>query len=255
MPAGLREQVRAREPTIGSWVSLSDPAVAEATAELGFDFALVDTEHTTTSLETVAEMARAVDAADSETETLVRVPWNDKVRIKRVLDVGVSGVMVPMIESAAEAREFVEATRYPPEGVRGVAGGRAARYGLDLPDYVTDYDAPVTIAQVETEAGLDNVEEIVAVDGLDAIFVGPADLSAALGIFGQWEDSLFVDAVETIVDAAHAEGMPAATLATQPGDVEKWVAMGFDIVIAGIDMSYIMTGAGEAKATWEGAIE
>lgn len=253
--AGLREKVRAREPTVGSWVSLADPAVAEATAEHGFDFALVDTEHTTMSLETVGEMARAVDAAQGPTETIVRVPWNDKVRIKRVLDIGVSGVMVPMVETAEEARAFVEATRYPPEGVRGVAGGRAARYGLDLPEYVTDYDAPVTIAQVETEAGLENVEEIVAVDGLDAVFVGPADLSTALGIFGQWEDARFVEAVETIVDAAHAADIPAATLATQHDQIETWVEMGFDVVMAGLDMSYVMTGAGRAKATWEGAVE
>lgn len=251
----LRERVRAREPTVGSWVSLSDPAVAEATAETGFDFALVDTEHTTMSLETVGEMARAVDAAAGDTETIVRIPWNDQVRIKRVLDIGVSGVMVPMVESAAEAEEFVAATRYPPDGNRGIAGGRAARYGLDMPEYVTENEPPLTIAQVETEPGLDNVEDIVAVEGLDAVFVGPADLSAALDMFGQWEDERFVEAVETIVDAAHAEGKPAATIATQVEDVEKWVDMGFDVVMAGIDMSHVMTGAARAKAAWEGATE
>lgn len=254
-PMGLRERLRTGASTVGSWISLSDPAVAEATALQGFDFAVIDTEHTTTSLDTVEAMARAVGAAGTRTETVVRVPWNDPVRLKRVLDVGVSGVMVPMIESATEAREFVEATRYPPDGIRGVAGGRAARYGLDMPEYVTEYDAPVTIAQVETRPGLERVEDIVTVDGLDAVFVGPADLSAALGVFGQWEDETFLEAVDTIVDAAHAAGKPAATLATQVEDIETWVEIGFDVVIAGIDMSHLVGGARRAKATWENATE
>jgi 2-dehydro-3-deoxyglucarate aldolase/4-hydroxy-2-oxoheptanedioate aldolase len=112
----LRGRFRDGESVVGTWVSLSDPAVAEIGAELGFDFALVDTEHTPNSLETVIAMVRAVDAAEGSTRAVVRVPWNDPVRIKRVLDIGVAGVMVPMVGSAEEARDFVKAPRTPSGG-------------------------------------------------------------------------------------------------------------------------------------------
>jgi len=249
----LRGRFRDEESVVGTWVSLSDPAVAEIGAELGFDFALVDTEHTANSLETVIAMARAVDAAEGSTRTVVRVPWNDPVRIKRVLDIGVAGVMVPMVGSAEEARDFVEATRYPPDGVRGVAGGRASRYGLDFEEYVRSDDAPLTVAQIETEDGLDAVEEIAAVDGLDALFVGPADLSAALGVFGEWDSERFLAAVEAVVDAADEAGVPVGTLATTPDGVEDWVDLGFDFVIAGTDTAHLVGGSLRALQAHESA--
>jgi 2-keto-3-deoxy-L-rhamnonate aldolase RhmA len=226
------------------------------TASMGFDFALVDMEHTPASFETVTETTRAVDAADGDTATIARAPWNDPVAIKRILDAGVQGVMVPMVESAEEAEAFVEATRYPPEGIRGVAGARAADYGLSLGEYVAEANERiVTIAQVETEAGLANVEEIAAVDGLDALFVGPADLSTALGIFGEYDHPEFDAAVETILETAHAEDVPVSTLAASGDQIEDWVDRGFDFLMAGIDASYVMAGAGRAKATAEAAFE
>ena len=174
-------------------------------ASLGFDFLLIDTEHTTMSLETVENMVRAADAADGEAPTVVRVPWNDPVRIKRVLDIGVDGVMVPMVESADEARELVSATRYPPEGKRGIAAGRAADYGLHFEEYVRNADGSIlTVVQIETETGLANVDEIAAVDGVDALFVGPADLSGSLGVFAQWESDRLADAIDDVVEIGRA---------------------------------------------------
>lgn len=254
--APLRQRVRDGEPVVGSWISLADPAVAEMTAGLDFDFALVDMEHAPSSFETVTDLTRGVDAAEGDTATVARVPWNDHVAIKRVLDVGVDGVMVPMVGSAAEAREFVEATRYPPEGIRGVAAARAADYGLSFEAYVDRAnEETLTIGQIETTAGLENVEEIVAVDGLDALFVGPADLSTAVGAFGEYESDVFLDAVERVLDAAHAADIPVSTLATSPDQIQTWVDMGFDFLMAGIDASYILSGAARAKGTAEQAFE
>ena len=185
MSGQLKEALARFEQPTGNWISIGHPSVTEVSAELGFDFVLVDTEHTTMSLETVENHVRAVDAAAGKTEAVVRVPSSDIVRVKRILDTGAVGVMVPMVESADEAERIVEAVRYPPEGVRGIAGGRASQYGLDMEEYVaTANDSVVTIVQIETRAGLQNVGEIADVDGIDAVFVGPADLSGALDVFG-----------------------------------------------------------------------
>lgn len=250
----LRDRLRARDPLVGSWVSLGDPAVAEMVASLGFDFVLVDMEHTDATVETVTGMARAVDAADADVPTVVRVPWNDHVIVKRVLDLGVRGVMVPMVGSADEARDLVAATRYPPSGIRGVAAGRAADYGLSIDEYMASADATtVTIAQIETEAGLEEVEAIAAVEDLDALFVGPADLSKALGVFGEYDDPTFVDAVDRILSAAHEADTPVATLAASADDIERWIDWGFDFLMAGVDAAHVLAGAARAKGTAESA--
>lgn len=251
----LSEILRKREPAVGSWITLRDPSVAELAAELEFDFAVLDIEHTPTTMESLIEMVRAVDAADSRTESIVRLPWNDPVVVKRVLDTGASGVMAPMIESAEEARALVDATRYPPDGIRGVAGSRASRYGLEMEEYFhSANDEIVTIAQIETEKGLDNIEAIAAVEGIDGLFVGPADLSANLGIYGEWESEEFLAAVDTVIEAAHAADTAVSTLAVREADIERWVSRGYDFVMAGIDTAHLMAGNRRAKSAFEDAM-
>jgi len=252
----LVDTLRAREAAVGNWLSLRDPAVAEISAELGFDFVVLDIEHTTNTLETVVDMARATDAAGTGTEAIVRLPWNDPVVVKRVLDTGVAGVMSPMVDDAADARAFVEATRYPPEGIRGVAGGRASRYGLEMDDYVAEAnDRVLTVAQVETESGFEHVEEIAAVDGLDGLFLGPADLSTNLGVYGEYESAEFLDAVDRVVAAAHAEDKPVATLAFGREEIERYVDRGFDFMMVGTDTSHLMGGSATSKAAFEAAVD
>ncbi|NGM67701.1 aldolase [Natronolimnobius sp. AArcel1] len=251
-------ELRNREPLVGTWVALGDPAIAELSASLAFDAVVIDGEHSTNSLETITEMVRAVDAAsaDREVGSIVRLSENDATEIKRVLDSGVSGVMAPMIDSPEDARELVEATRYPPDGVRGVGYGRGTGYGEAFPDYLEQAnDEIVTIAQIETEAGFEHVEEIAAVDGLDGLFVGPADLSAALGMFGETESDDFLSAVDRVLEAGHAVDKPVATLAFEEAEIERWVDCGFDFVLAGVDIDYIQAGATQAITMFEDALD
>lgn len=252
----LSVRVRNREPTVGSWLALASPTVAELVATQPFDFVMIDMEHTEATAETVTSMLRAVDAAEGDTEALVRIPSTDRSHVNRILDAGASGLMVPMIETAEEARAFAERARYPPDGERGIAGGRAAAYGQRMGEYLGNANEDVlTVVQIESELGLENVDAIAAVEALDALFVGPADLSAALGMLGQYDDPEFETAVERIVDAAHEKDVPVGTLATSAAGPEHWVDRGMDFVIAGIDAEYLVEGADAARAEFDSAIE
>ncbi|RKD97978.1 HpcH/HpaI aldolase family protein [Halopiger aswanensis] len=253
-------RLRNRESLVGTWVALSDPAIAEISAQLAFDAVMIDAEHSTNSIETVTAMARAVDAAAVEAETdpgtIVRLSENDPTEIKRTLDAGVDGVMAPMIDSAEDARNLVAATRYPPEGVRGVGYGRGTEYGEAFPEHLERANAEtLALAQIETESGFENVEEIAAVDGLDGLFVGPADLSAALDLFGETDGDEFLEAVDRVLEAGHAVDKPVATLAFEEDEIERWVDRGFDFVLAGVDIDYLQRGGRRAKAAFEDAID
>lgn len=252
--ATLRNRVLDREPTVGCWVSLASPAVAELLAAQPFDFVVLDMEHTEATVETVVHMLRGVDGAAGETDALVRLPSTDRSHVNRVLDAGASGVMVPMIHTAEEARTLAERARYPPEGVRGIAGGRAAAYGQEMGSYLaTANDEIVTVCQIESERGLANVADIAAVDQLDALFVGPADLSAALGCLGEFDHPDFEAALDRILGAAKDRDVPVGTLATQAAGPERWVEAGFDFVVAGIDAQFLAAGAAAAREAYESA--
>ncbi|AEN04543.1 HpcH/HpaI aldolase/citrate lyase family protein [Halolamina sp.] len=247
----LRQQLAADASPIGSWVSLGSPAAAEIVGALEFDFVVVDTEHTPLSIESVEDLVRAVDAS-GQTDTVVRVPENDETEIKRALDLGAAGVMAPQVETEAEAEELVAATRYPPEGIRGIAGSRANGYGKDIgPYFEAANDEVAVLPQVETATGLTNVAEVAAVDGVDALFVGPADLSADLGCFGEYDAPEFVNAVDRVLDAGDHAGIPVGTLATSPDQISMWDEWGMDFLIAGTDIGYLREGAAAAKECYE----
>ncbi|MFB6224404.1 MAG: HpcH/HpaI aldolase/citrate lyase family protein [Haloarcula sp.] len=252
----IKDAIESTDNPLGSWISVGHPTIAEATAQLDLDFVLVDMEHTTMDLETVESMSRGVDAAPGDTDMIVRVPWNDAVRLKRVIDIGVAGVMVPMISSAEEAEELVRSLRYPPDGIRGIAGSRATRYGKNFEEYVTNANGSiVTIAQIETAAGLENAAEIAAVDGIDSLFVGPADLSGSLGMFAEWDSDEFDDAVHSIIDAGHEANTPVGTLTVDLDSISSRVEQGFDFLIAGKDVSLLMRGVEDAIRRYDDALE
>lgn len=256
--AGLRAALRER--LAGHWLSTPSPQIAEQLALTDADFVVIDTEHAPTGTESVEACVRAVDAANArgdegesggddagdgdDTAPVVRVAWNDHVRIKRALDTGAAGVMAPQVNTREEAEEFVAAARYPPEGRRGVAGTRASAYGRDLDDYYEHAnDRVATIAQIETETAVENVADIAAVDGLDALLVGPADLSADLGVFGEYDAERFLGAVERVLaDSA----VPVGTLATSSAEIDHWAQLGYDYQIVGVDAGYVAAGASAA---------
>ncbi|MFT4883654.1 MAG: 4-hydroxy-2-oxoheptanedioate aldolase, partial [Natronomonas sp.] len=184
---------------------------------------------------------RGVAAADGN--AVVRVPSNDPVRIKRLLDIGADGLLVPMVDTPEEAQAAVDATRYPPAGVRGVAAARAADYGRTFEEYVREGHRDLSlIVQIESGEAVDNAADIAAVDGVDALFVGPADLSASLDRFAEWTDAEFLAAVETTIDAAEAAGVPVGTLGTTPEQIEALGALGFDYMVAGADFTHLVEG-------------
>ena len=252
----FREALIAGEPVVGNWISLAHPAIAETSADLGFDFVVIDTEHTSIGVDELESMIRATDAGDGATAPIVRIPDHDAGKIKRVLDAGAAGLMVPMVESAEEAERVVEAVRYPPEGRRGAAPARASGYGRSFGEYFEGAnEGLVTIVQIETARAVENIEEGVAVDGGDAGEVGPGDLSASLGVFGEWDHDAFRDALDRVVEAAADAGVPVGMLALDEEGIDRWLDAGVDFMAVGVDVVYLQQGAESAKEHFEDAVE
>lgn len=256
MSSHIKEKIESRENSVGTWISIGHPSVAEAVAQLDLDFVLIDMEHTPMSLETVTGIVRGVNATPGDTDVIVRPAWNDPVRLKRVVDIGMAGVMVPMVETVDEADQLVESVRYPPDGNRGIAGSRATGYGWNFEEYVTSANGSIlTIAQIESERGLQNAEEIAAVDGIDALFVGPADLSGSLDVFAEWNSETYVDAIETVIGAGEATDVPVGTFTSDLDGVGDCIDRGFDFLIAGKDASFLMDGTAKAIERYERALD
>ncbi|MDQ7820737.1 MAG: aldolase/citrate lyase family protein [Armatimonadota bacterium] len=232
-------------PAIGQWVSLPSPQVAEILALAGMDWLVIDAEHGPADWETVEDIVRALDGTG--VTPLVRVPANDPALIKRALDRGALGVVVPLVHTASQAQAAVAAARFPPEGIRGVAGTRASRYGRDLPQYLAEWNRQVLVAcQVETPEAVRQAEAIAAVPGVDVLFVGPSDLSANLGCFRQFDHPEFVAALERILAAARAHGKVAGIMAGGAEDALARIDQGFRFVSVGSDTRMLASAAASA---------
>ena len=234
-------------PPVGTWISSASAVVAEAIGCCGFDWGVVDMEHAPLDVPGVLQLLQALSS--TKMVPVVRVPWNDIVVVKRVLDAGATTVLFPFVQSADEARRAVAAMRYPPEGVRGVAGmSRASRYG-STPNYLKTANSQVgAILQLETLQALEQLEAIAAVPGVDAVFIGPADLSASMGQVGNLTHPSVMDAMSKAVQRCKAIGMPIGTLGTTPEVVAQYRASGFDFIAVSSDIGFIMRGAQAALA-------
>lgn len=230
---------------LGIWISSASPLVAEAVGHAGFDWGVIDMEHSPLDLGGVVPMLQALGA--SKMVPLVRVPWNEPVIVKRVLDAGAQTILFPMVQSAQEARSAVAATRYPPEGIRGMAGGsRASRFGTD-PDYISRANRELgVIVQLESVAAIAALEDIAAVPGVDALFIGPADLSADMGHVGQPMHPRVLDLMSQAARRAAAVGKPVGTLGGTPQHVAQYRAAGFGFVALGSDLGLLVQGAQSA---------
>ncbi|HEX2200214.1 MAG TPA: HpcH/HpaI aldolase/citrate lyase family protein [Burkholderiales bacterium] len=243
LPANaFKHALRAGTPQIGLWSSLSSHYTVEVIAGAGFDWILLDSEHSPNDLESLLTQLQA--AAPYPTHPVVRVPWNDMVTIKRVLDIGAQSLLIPYVSSAAEAQSAVSYTRYPPAGVRGVAGTtRATRFGR-VRDYAKRAQEEICLlAQVETQEALDNIEAICAIDGVDGVFIGPADLHASLGHAGEIAHPkvkpLIDDAIRRIRKAGKAPGI----LTPSEADARHWLDCGALFVAVGADVGILARGA------------
>jgi len=234
-------------PPVGTWVSSASPHVAEAIGCCGFDWGLIDMEHAPLDVSGLVQMLQAVGC--TKMLPVVRVPWNDMVVVKRVLDAGATTLMFPFVQNADEARRAVAATRYPPEGVRGMAGtSRATRFGT-TPNYFKTANQNIgVIVQLETPTAIEQLEAIAAIDGIDALFIGPADLSAAMGHIGQLTHPAVMALMAQAVQRAKALAMPIGALGGNPEMVAQYRAIGFDYVAVSSDIGFIMRGAQAAIA-------
>jgi len=229
---------------IGAWLSSGAPSTAEALGCVGFDFLVVDTEHAPVDVPQMIGIMRAV--AGTPAQAIVRPPWNDMVMIKRVLDAGATTVLLPYVQNADEARRAVASTRYPPAGVRGVAGThRASRHGT-IPNYAKRAgDEICVIVQVETASALDRIDEIAAVPGVDSIFIGPADLSASMGKLGEIGDPAVQERLREAAVACRRLGKPSGILGSNPEAIARFFEYGYSWAAMGSDMAYMVTRADE----------
>lgn len=243
--------IRAGKPQLGVWVGLCSPFAAEIVAGAGFDWALIDMEHSPNDLNSVLGQLQAFAAYP--TTAMVRPEWNDPVLVKRLLDIGTQGLLFPMVQSVEEAEKAVRATRYPPHGIRGVSySTRANKFGR-VTDYFTKSEAELAVLlQVETRAAVTLASQIGAVQGCDGVFFGPADIGADMGILGQPTHPEIWEFIMPVAKRLMAEGIPVGTLVADTKLARRLLDEGFTFVACGIDASILAKGVdallGEMKA-------
>jgi 2-dehydro-3-deoxyglucarate aldolase len=234
-PNSFKRRLLAGERLIGCWCSLANPITTEVLGVAGFDWLLLDGEHSPNDVTTFIPQLMALK--DSASAPVVRPSWNDAVEIKRLLDAGFYNFLVPFVQTADDARRAVAATRYPPDGVRGVSvSQRSNRYGT-VADYFAGINAEISVmVQIESRAGLAAAAAIAAVDGVDGIFVGPSDLAAGLGHLGDANHPSVQAAIAQAFTAAKAAAKPIGILAPIEADARRYLAMGATFVAVGSDL-------------------
>jgi 4-hydroxy-2-oxoheptanedioate aldolase len=232
---------------VGVWVCSGNATVAEICASSGVDWILIDAEHTPNSLESITSQLQAVQGYPAT--PMVRPPHGDPQLIKQYLDVGVQNLLIPMVDTAEEARALVSAVRYPPHGIRGVGSAlaRASRWNR-VENYLLNADASIALfIQVETVASVANIDEILAVEGIAGVFIGPSDLAASMGLLGQQDHADVISAVESVIAKATAAGVPVGVNAFAPATADRYIAAGVDFILVGADVA-ILARATEALA-------
>jgi 4-hydroxy-2-oxoheptanedioate aldolase len=238
----FKSALRAGRPQLGIWSALCSNIVADILSTSGFDWALVDMEHSPNDMRSVLSQLQVY--AGSPVAPVVRPPWNEPLSVKMLLDLGATSFLFPMVQDAEQARAAVRSTRYPPKGIRGVSlSQRANRYGL-VSDYLTrGEDELAVLVQIETRAALEKVDDIAAVDGVDGVFFGPADLSADLGVIGQPGHERVSDAIRNGAARARAAGKATGILVGDAAQAAGWVKNGMTFVACGTDMNLVARGA------------
>ena len=239
MPAptnAFKQTLLNHETTYGCWVGMADAYAAEIAASAGFDWLLIDGEHAPNDLRSILAQLQIIDA--SKSHPVVRIPVGETYMIKQVLDAGAQSLLIPMVESGEQAQELVKATRYPPHGVRGVGSAlaRASKFNA-IPDYLTTANDQICLTvQLETTAGVEALDDILGVEGVDGVFIGPSDLAADMGLLGKADTPQMRSTINSLLTRIKASGKAAGILALSTESVSQARASGACFIGVGIDV-------------------
>lgn len=243
----LKAALKAGKPQLGLWLSLANSYSAELLGDAGFDWLLIDGEHAPNDLQTIMQQLQALRF--SESPVLVRPPVGEIWLIKQLLDAGAQSLLIPMVESGAQAELLVKAVRYPPRGIRGVGAGaaRASHFGY-IGDYATTADAEILLMlQVESRAGIAAIDDIASIDGVDCVFIGPADLSADMGYLGD----IFAPEVQTVIEDAikriRSHGKAVGVYMANPDYARRYMELGASFIAMGSDAQLLVSGSRQLK--------
>lgn len=255
----IKKKLRAGQVTLGSWMSMAHPSIAEILGAAGYEWVVIETEHTAIDNSEVLRLLIAIEHAGAV--PLVRLAWVDPIQCKAVLDSGAAGVLVPMVNTREEAELAVKMVKYPPLGYRGVGLARAQGYGEKFAEYVKDAnDSTLLIVQIEHKDAVANIEEILDVPGIDGTFIGPYDLSMSMGLPGQLEHPAIVEARRKVLDATKRRGLAAGIHLVHPdraadgiagviAEGYQFIALGTDILFLGDSCRALYAAAHKARAT------
>lgn len=247
----IRQQVLSGKLMAGTWLNIGSSLTAEMAGRAGFDWLLIDMEHGSGDYESLVHQLQAVESTPAA--PIVRIAWNEAPRYKRVLDLGPSGIMVPYVNNASEAKLAASSMRYPPQGIRGVAKlNRASGFGQEFEEYFANAnDNLLTVVQIETESAVNSANEIAKVDGVDVLFIGPLDLSINLGIAQQFDHPKFRAALAKVVAACRKAGKAAGILLMKPEEVDHTVKDGFTFIALGSDGGLVAGGMKKLVSAFE----
>ena len=240
MPAPInqfKQKLLTGQQQIGFWLSMGSPNAAEIAGGAGFDWLVLDAEHGPNDITSLVSQMHALQGSDSS--IVIRPPIGETWMIKQILDIGCQTVIVPMVETAEQAKQLVQAMNYPPQGIRGVGAALArASHHNRIPDYLqTANDQVCLLVQIEAQRGLDNLKEILTVDGIDGVFIGPADLAADMGYLGQPTAEPVQKAIRTAIEQIVAAGKAAGILMAVPELVQQYLTLGATFVAVGTDVT------------------
>lgn len=246
-PNRLKRDLAAGKVCLGATITINSPAVAEIMSHIGLDWIWFETEHSSLTLDNVLTMLQATNGAD--VSTVIRVPWNDKTMIKRALDLGPDGIIVPLVKTREEAEAAVRAMKYPPLGERGGGLGRAQCYGLHMGEYMeTANNEVMMIPMIEHIQAVENIDEILKVKGVDSVMVGTLDLSGSMGMLGQTGDPKVEGAVQKVLASCKKAKVPCGIITVAPEQANERIKQGFTNIIMGIDVLFLHSAARGAMA-------
>ncbi|WP_298773519.1 aldolase/citrate lyase family protein [uncultured Shewanella sp.] len=235
MAFNFRRKLLAREKLVGTILSLPSPEVAEIYSLQGFDWLFLDLEH---GLIDISDAQRIIQA--SGVPCVVRCPANDEIWIKKCLDIGAEGIIIPQVKSPEDVHHLIQLSQYPPEGIRSVGIARAHGYGLNFADYVAQANQKIAkIIQIEHITAVDNITEILAVSGIDCVFIGPYDLSASMGLVGNIEHPDVVEAINKVTTKCMEANIPLGIFSSSTEGITDYIKLGYSLLAVGMDSLFL----------------